>query len=46
MFNILKMTDFPAEYDSPWKEGLEKYFEQFVEYCFPEIYAKIDWKRK
>jgi len=36
------MTDFPAEYDSPWKEGLEKYFEQFVEYCFPSIYAKIN----
>ncbi len=39
------MTEFPAEYDSPWKAGLEQYFPQFVEYCFPEIYADIDWSR-
>jgi hypothetical protein len=39
------MTDFPGEYDSPWKAGLEQYFEQFVEYCFPKIYPNVDWSR-
>ncbi len=39
------MTDFPGEYDSPWKAGLEQYFQQFVEYCFPKIYPNIDWGR-
>lgn len=39
------MTEFPAEFDSPWKAGLEQYFQAFVEYCFPEIYSYIDWSR-
>ena len=39
------MTEFPAEYDSPWKAGLELYFQPFVEYCFPDIYSYIDWSR-
>jgi hypothetical protein len=39
------MTDFPGEYDSPWKAGLELYFQQFIEYCFPKIYPNIDWSR-
>lgn len=39
------MTEFPAEYDSPWKAGLEEYFQQFVEFCFPRIYPNIDWSR-
>jgi hypothetical protein len=37
------MTEFPAEFDSPWKAGLEQYFQSFVEYCFPDIYPFIDW---
>ncbi len=33
------------DYDSPWKEMLAKYFEQFMEFFFPEIHPKIDWSK-
>ncbi len=25
------------DYDSPWKDVLERYFEQFIEFFFPAI---------
>jgi hypothetical protein len=31
------------EYDSPWKEVLEKYLRPTLEFCFPEPAAAIDW---
>ena len=37
-----KLTD---DYDNPWKDILEVYFEQFIHFFFPEIYAEIDWSR-
>jgi hypothetical protein len=33
------------DYDSPWKEALEHYFEAFLALCFPEVHAGIDWSR-
>lgn len=35
----------PSDYDSPWKEALERYFPQALEFLFPDIYAEIDWER-
>ncbi len=35
----------PADYDSPWKEALDIYFEAFLALLFPHIYAEIDWSR-
>jgi hypothetical protein len=35
------MTDF----DSPWKEALERYFPQFMAFFFPHAHADIDWAR-
>ncbi len=35
------MTDF----DSPWKEILEVYFEPFMSLFFPEAHQQIDWER-
>jgi hypothetical protein len=35
------MTDF----DSPWKEALEVYFEAFLALFLPDIHADIDWSR-
>jgi len=32
------------EYDSPWKEILDKYFKEFMQICFPELYDAIDWR--
>jgi hypothetical protein len=33
------------EYDSPWKEALERYFPAFLAFFFPEAHAGIDWSR-
>jgi len=34
-----------ADYDAPWKEALERYFPEFLEFYFPHIHAAIDWQR-
>ncbi|MBW4512110.1 MAG: DUF4351 domain-containing protein [Scytonematopsis contorta HA4267-MV1] len=34
-----------ADFDSPWKEVLEAYFPQAMEFFFPQTFALIDWKR-
>ncbi len=33
------------DYDSPWKEALDLYFEAFVAFCFPAMHREIDWLR-
>jgi hypothetical protein len=35
----------PTDYDSPWKEALDEYFEPFVELLFPAVHGQIDWSR-
>jgi len=32
------------EFDSPWKEAIHLYFERFLEFFFPAIWADIDWR--
>ena len=34
------------ELDSPWKEALQRFLEQFLAFFFPEIHAAIDWRRR
>ncbi|HMN28334.1 MAG TPA: hypothetical protein PKE45_09295, partial [Caldilineaceae bacterium] len=34
-----------TDYDSPWKEVLERYFESFVAFFFPQAHGDIDWSR-
>jgi hypothetical protein len=34
-----------ADEDSPWKEVLERYFDQFLAFFFPEAHAAIDWTK-
>ena len=34
-----------ADYDSPWKEALDAYFESFLALLFPEVHAQLDWSR-
>ena len=34
-----------ADYDSPWKEALDAYFEAFLALLFPGVHALIDWSR-
>jgi len=38
------MTEkLPTNYDSPWKEMIEIYFPQFLQFFFPQVYNEIDW---
>ncbi len=32
-----------TDYDSPWKEALERYLPAFLEFFFPEAYREICW---
>ena len=34
-----------SDYDSPWKEALDVFFEPFLELFFTEAHADIDWSR-
>jgi hypothetical protein len=34
-----------ADFDSPWKEILDQYFEQFLPFFVPAAHAEIDWGR-
>jgi hypothetical protein len=34
-----------SDYDSPWKEALDLFFEWFLAFFFPQSYADIDWSR-
>ena len=39
------MNQSQADYDNPWKEAIEQYFEQFLAFFFPITYNIIDWNR-
>lgn len=39
------MTKPLDDYDSPWKDVLERYFQDFMAFFFPEAHADIDWSR-
>lgn len=34
-----------TDYDSPWKEALDVYFEPFLALLFPQVHRAIDWSR-
>ena len=34
-----------ADYDSPWKEALDHFFERCIAFFFPRVHADIDWAR-
>jgi hypothetical protein len=34
-----------SEYDSPWKEALDRFLKLFLEFFFPNIATEIDWDR-
>ena len=40
------MTNPQTEFDSPWKEILQLYFEEFMLFFFPEAHREIDWSRE
>ena len=34
-----------SDFDTPWQTILEDFFEQFVAFCLPTLYHKIDWEK-
>lgn len=34
-----------TELDTPWKDTLESYFEEFIAFFFPQAYREIAWSR-
>ena len=32
-----------VDVDTPWKQAIESLFKQFLEYCYPDVAADIDW---
>lgn len=39
------MGDPVGEFDGPWKEALDAYFQSFAELLFPDIAEGVDWTR-
>lgn len=39
------MTSEPIDFDSPWKQILEHYLQDFMAFFFPQANAEIDWNR-
>jgi hypothetical protein len=35
-----------TDYDSPWKEALDRFFEACLAFFFPQAHADIDWSRR
>jgi len=39
------VTQPSDDYDSPWKEALERYLLPFLEFFFPVAYHDVDWSQ-
>jgi len=39
------MTTQPDEYDTPWKDAVDRYFIEFMGFYFPDAYRQIDWNK-
>jgi len=37
------MTHPKSDFDSPWKEMLDRYFKDFMAFFFPRAFRDIDW---
>lgn len=33
------------QYDSPWKETIERHFPDFLQFFFPSVHAQVDWSK-
>lgn len=39
------MEGLETDYDSPWKDVLQRYFKEFIAFFFPEVYDGVDWSK-
>jgi hypothetical protein len=42
---LMPVSEQRDAFDSPWKDILEAYFQDFMRFFFPQIHAEIDWIR-
>lgn len=40
------MTETTTDFDSPWKGIIERYFEDFMAFFFPEAHEAINWEKE
>jgi len=39
------MSNPQTEFDSPWKDVIERYFEDFIQFFLPQAHGEIEWSR-
>jgi len=39
------MSQNTTEFDSPWKDVIERYFQDFIQFFLPQAHGEIDWTR-
>jgi hypothetical protein len=39
------MIEITANYDQTWKEAITQYFEQFLNFFYPQLYQQINWQK-
>lgn len=39
------MSELQTEFDSPWKDLIEQYFEDFILFFFPQAHGEIEWSQ-
>ncbi len=39
------MSQPQTEFDSPWKDVIERYFSDFIQFFLPQAHGEIDWTR-
>ena len=39
------MSQPQTEFDSPWKDVIERYFQDFILFFFPQAHGEIEWSR-
>ncbi len=39
------MSNPQTEFDSPWKDVIERYFEDFIQFFLPQAHREIEWSR-
>ncbi|MEM9214707.1 MAG: DUF4351 domain-containing protein [Cyanobacteria bacterium P01_F01_bin.150] len=40
------MIENRADYDSPWKLAIERYFQEFMQFFFPHLAPEINWRQE
>src|SRR6266536_2257559 len=43
MQGVTMTTTLSDDYDSPWKDILERYLADFLAFFFPQAHTEIDW---